>query len=52
MRVKTPIMVSAGHIDWVYSWRVDSGQSVLMYGVEFNSPYCPVEFVEVNDDAL
>lgn len=50
MSILTPIIVN-GYVDWVHPWRVVSGASVFLYGDEFNSPYCPVQF-EVPHDPI
>lgn len=39
----TPIILD-GYVQWVHPWRVDIGQAVYLYGAEFNSPYCPIQF--------
>jgi len=46
----TPIVLN-GYVQWVHPWRADQGQSVVLYGEDFNSPYCPVQF-EVRHDAI
>lgn len=44
----TPIVLN-GYVQWVHPWRADQGQSVFLYGEDFNSPYCPVQFDVRND---
>lgn len=39
----TPILFN-GFVNWVHPWRASDGESVYLYGDEFNSPYCPVQF--------
>lgn len=49
--ILTPILLPRGFIDWVNPWRVASGQPVYLYGEEFNSPFCPLQF-EVSNDCI
>lgn len=46
----TPIVLN-GYVQWVHPWRADQGDPVFLYGEDFNSPYCPVQF-EVRHDAI
>lgn len=41
--MKTPVMLD-GYVQWVPYWRAASCQTVYLYGEEFNTPYCPIEF--------
>lgn len=50
LSIFTPILLN-GYIDWVRPWRVVLGEPVYMYGEDFDSPYCPVDF-EVENDAI
>jgi len=46
----TPI-ISDGYVQWVHPWRAAQGQAAYLYGEDFNSPYCPIQF-EVRDDSV
>lgn len=46
----TPIVLN-GYVPWVHPWRAEQGQSVFLYGEDFDSPYCPIQF-EVRNDAV
>lgn len=46
----TPVIIQ-GYVQWVHPWRVPAGSPVFLYGEDFDSPYCPVQF-EVTDDAV
>lgn len=46
----TPIVLN-GYPQWVHPWRAARGQSVYLYGEDFNSPYCPIQF-EVRNDSV
>lgn len=48
LQTLTPILLIHGFIDWVHPWRASQGQSVYLYGEEFNSPYCPIIIEEVS----
>lgn len=37
----TPIVLN-GYVQWVHPWRAEQGQSVYLYGEDFNTPYCPI----------
>lgn len=50
MRVKTAIWYH-GYITMVRPWRIADGEPFHMFGDDFGSEYCPVEF-EVCDDAI
>ncbi len=50
LRTKTPI-IRCGYVDWVQPWSVTTGEPVFLYGEDFNSPYCPVQF-EVSNDSV
>jgi hypothetical protein len=50
MSILTPVVID-GYVQWVHPWRVVIGEPALLYGEDFNSPYCPVNF-EVCNDAL
>ena len=51
MNILTPI-ISDGYVQWVHPWRVVTGEPVFLYGEDFNSPYCPVNFEVCNDPPL
>lgn len=42
MGVRTPVLLAAGYVDWVYPWRLNEGEQYLMLGD--HNGYCPVEF--------
>lgn len=46
----TPIVLN-GYVQWVHPWRAAQGQAVYLYGKDFDSPYCPVNF-EVRNDTV
>lgn len=46
----TPIVLN-GYVQWVHPWRAAQGQAVFLYGEDFDSPYCPINF-EVCHDAV
>lgn len=46
----TPIVLN-GYVQWVHPWRAAQGQAVYLYGADFDSPYCPINF-EVRNDAV
>lgn len=46
----TPVIID-GYVQWVHPWRVVAGRSVYLYGDDFNSPYCPLQF-EVSNDPI
>jgi hypothetical protein len=46
----TPIVLN-GYVQWVHPWRAEQGQSVYLYGEDYNSPYCPIQF-EVRNDSV
>jgi len=46
----TPIVLN-GYVQWVHPWRAEQGQSVFLYGEDYNSPYCPIQF-EVRNDSV
>ena len=46
----TPIVLN-GYVQWVHPWRAGQGQSVYLYGEDYNSPYCPIQF-EVRNDSV
>jgi len=46
----TPIVLK-GYVQWVHPWRAAQGQSVYLYGEDYNSPYCPIQF-EVRNDSV
>lgn len=50
MIITTPIILN-GFVQMVANWRAEQGQSIYLYGEDFNSPYCPVNF-EVSNDAV
>lgn len=39
----TPIILN-GYVQWVHCWRIDQGQPVYLYGEDFASKYCPIQF--------
>lgn len=43
MQIITPVIID-GYVQWVHPWRVASGNPIYLYGVEFNSPYSPIQF--------
>lgn len=45
-----PIVLN-GFVDWVSPWRAAQGQAVYLYGEDYNSPYCPIQF-EVRNDSI
>lgn len=47
MNILTPVIIK-GYVQWVHPWRVAAGEPVRLYSEEFNSPYCPVRFVEAS----
>ena len=46
----TPIVLN-GYVQWVHPWRAAQGPSVHLYGEDYNSPYCPIQF-EVRNDSV
>lgn len=46
----TPIVLN-GYVQWVHPWRAAQGLAALLYGEDFNSPYCPIQF-EVRNDSV
>ena len=46
----TPIVLN-GYVQLVHPWRAAQGHGVYLYGEDFNSPYCPIQF-EVRDDSV
>lgn len=46
----TPIVLN-GCVQWVRPRRAAQGKSVYLYGEDFNSPYCPIQF-EVRNDSV
>lgn len=46
----TPIVLN-GYVQWVHPWRAAQGVAVYLYGEDFDSPYCPINF-EVRNDAV
>lgn len=48
MSIITPVIIS-GYVQWVHPWRVAAGHPAYLYGEDFNSPYCPVNFEAFND---
>lgn len=46
----TPIVLN-GYVQWVHPWRAAQGQCVFLYGEDFDSPYCPIQF-EVRNDSV
>lgn len=44
----TPIVLN-GCVQWVHLWRAAQGPSVYLYGEDFNSPYCPIQFEVTNE---
>lgn len=46
----TPIVLN-GYVQWVHPWRALQGQPVYLYGGDFDTPYCPIQF-EVRNDSV
>lgn len=46
----TPIVLN-GYVQWVHPWRAPQGQPAYLYGEDFDSPYCPIQF-EVRNDSV
>lgn len=44
----TPIVLN-GYVQRVHPWRAAQGQAVYLYGEDFDSPYCPIQFEVTND---
>jgi len=44
----TPIVLN-GYVQWVHPWRAAQGRAAYLYGEDFNSPYCPIQFEVLND---
>ena len=47
----TPIVLN-GYVQWVHPWRAAQGQSVYLYGEDYNSPYCPIQFEVRNEKCI
>lgn len=40
-----------GYVQWVWPTSVRPDELVFLYGEDFNSPYCPIQY-EVQNDAV
>jgi len=50
LSIMTPILFN-GFVNWVHPWRIVVGEPIFLYGEDYDSPYCPVNF-EVTNDAV
>lgn len=48
LSILTPILFN-GFVNWVHPWRIVVGEPIFLYGEDFDSPYCPVNFEVAND---
>jgi hypothetical protein len=48
LSILTPILFK-GFVNWVHPWRVVVGEPIFLYGEDFDSPYCPVNFEVTNE---